>query len=71
MILSAKEIIKLVLSKEHLTQKELCQILTDKTSKKWTQDGLSRKLNQGTITYNDVVMIIDILGYSVNVDRKR
>ena len=57
MKLNAKELVKLLLTKEELTQKELAVILTEKTDKKYTQDGLSRKLSQGTITYNEYYKI--------------
>ena len=67
MKLNAKEIIKLLLSKENITQKELTEILTEKTNKKYTQDGFSRKINRGTISYNEVIMIADILGYDIEL----
>lgn len=70
MRLDAKEVIKLVLSKEGLTQKKLTEILTKQLNKKFTPDGLSRKLNRGTTTYNEVSAIIDILGYEINIDEK-
>ena len=70
MILNAKEIIKIIISKENLTQKTLTKILTEKTGKKYTPDGFSRKLNKGTISYNEVVQIADILGYDVKFERR-
>lgn len=70
MILNAKEIIKLILSKEGLTQKELTQILTSKTGHKYTPDGFSRKINRGTITYNEIIKIIDLLGYEIKLEQK-
>ena len=70
MILNAREIIKLVLSKEGLTQKQLTEILNEKTGKKYTQDGISKKLTRGTIPYNEVVKILDVLGYELNVRPK-
>lgn len=69
MKLSAKEIIKILLSKEGLTQKKLTEILTEKTDKKYTQDGLSRKLNKGTISYNEISLIADILGYEIKLEK--
>lgn len=70
MKLSAKDLIKLLLSKENMTQKELASIITNNTGKKITQDGLSRKLNRDTITYREVSAIIDILGYEIKVEPK-
>lgn len=71
MKLNAKELVKLLLTKEELTQKELAVILTEKTDKKYTQDGLSRKLSQGTITYNEVANIIEVLGYDIELIKKQ
>ena len=70
MKLTAKELTKLLLTKESLTQKELVNLLNEKTDKKYTQDGLSRKLSKGTITYNEIVSIIDILDYEIELRRK-
>jgi len=50
MELTVKELIKLILTKENMTQKELVQELCRITGGKYTQDGLSRKLSRGTMT---------------------
>lgn len=71
MKLYAKEFIKMLISKENITQKELVYLLNQKTDKKYTPDGISRKLNRGTITYNEVIDITDILGYEIKVERKK
>lgn len=70
MKLNAKELVKLILTKECLTQKDLVQLLCEKTNKKYTQDGLSRKLTKGTITFNEVMTIVDILGYKIDLVQK-
>ena len=66
----AKELMKMLLAKEDLTQKELAVILTEKTDKKYTPDGFSRKLSRGTITYNEIVSIMDILGYDIKIEKR-
>ena len=71
MKLNAKELVKLLLTKENMTQKELAFLLTEKTDKKYTQDGLSRKLSQGTITYNEVANIVEVLGYDIELNKKQ
>lgn len=71
MKLSAKELIKLLLTKEQLTQKELATLLDEKTGKNYSQSGLSRKLNRGTIAFNEVVEIADLLGYEISIERKK
>ena len=69
MKLKARELIKLLISQEGITQKQLANILTEKIGKKYTPDGLSRKLNRGTITYNEVLNIVDILGYEIGINK--
>ena len=70
MILKAKELIKILLDREKVKQKELAEILTKNSNKKYTPGSLSQKINRGTISYNEVVMIADILGYEIKVERK-
>lgn len=70
MKLNAKELIKLLIAKEGITQKELTKILSIKTGRKYSPDGFSRKINKGTITYNETVNIIDILGYDIEIKRR-
>ena len=70
MKMSAKDLVKLLLSKEDITQKKLSELLSENTGKKYTPDGLSRKLNRDTITYKEVSLIIDLLGYEINIDKK-
>jgi len=65
MKLNAKELIQLLLTKEGMTQKDIARMLTNRTGKTLAPSGLSRKLSQGTITYNEVLMIADILGYDL------
>ena len=67
---SAKDLIKLLLSKEDITQKKLAELVTEKTGKKYSADGLSRKLNRGTITFNEMGLLLDILGYEIKAEHK-
>ena len=71
MKLRAKDLIRLLLSKEGLTQKKLASMVEENIGKKYTADGLSRKLNRDTITYNEVLMIADILGYEIKIEAKK
>lgn len=67
---SAKDLIKLLISREGLTQKKLATVIEEHIGKKYTADGLSRKLNRDTITFKEVVLIADILAYEIKVDHK-
>ena len=56
---------KIILTRECLTQKELIELVNKKNKIIYNQPGLSRKLNKGTITYNEIADILDILGYKL------
>ena len=71
MRLKAKEIIKVLLSRGHIKQKDLAQALTENTGKKYTQGSLSQKINRGSISYDEVALIADILGYEINFTEKQ
>ncbi|MBQ8459979.1 hypothetical protein IJ541_07740 [bacterium] len=70
MRLNAKEIVKLLMSRSAVTQKELAKVLSEKTNKKYTPSSLSHKLGRGTISYDEVNLIFDILGYEIKVVQK-
>lgn len=69
MNLRANELVKLLLTKEQITQKELAALLSEKTGKAYVQPSLSRKLSKGTITFNEVMTIADILGYQIELKK--
>lgn len=69
MELKANEILKILLKREGVKQKDLAYVLTEKTGKKYTQGSLSQKINRGTISYNEVVLIAKILGYDIKFER--
>ena len=71
MKLYALELINMLTKKEGITQKELTVILAERTGKKYTEDGFSRKINRGTIKYNEVADIIDVLGYDIEIEPKK
>ena len=71
MRLKAKEIIKVLLSRGHIKQKDLAEILTKETGKKYTQGSLSQKISRGSISYDEVSLIAEILGYEINFTEKQ
>lgn len=71
MKLKAKELIKVLLSEQKVQQKELAQMLTEKSDKEYSASGLSHKIGRGTISYDEVLLIADILGYEINITRKQ
>ncbi len=65
MRLKVREQVKTLLSQEGIKQKELVLMLTKKTGKTYTQTSFAQKLSRGTLSYNEVMTIAEILGYNV------
>lgn len=65
MKLQVKEQIKTLLAQEDLKLKELAELISNKTGKKCTPDSLSQKLRRGSLTYNEALLIADLLGYKI------
>lgn len=65
MRLRVRKQVKALLSQEGLTQKKLANLLTEKLGKKYTQTGLAQKMSRGSLSYNEVMVIAEILGYDV------
>lgn len=68
---NAKEIVRTLLKRENTTQKELAEQLTKRNNKKYTSGSLAQKIGRGTLTYDEMVIIADILGYKINIERKK
>lgn len=65
MKLQVKEQIKTLLAQEDLKLKELADMISEKTGKKCAPDSLSHKLRRGSLTYNETLMIAELLGYEI------
>lgn len=65
MNMKAREQIKSLLAAKNIKMKELCLRLTEKMGKNYSSNNLSNKLIRGSITYNEVLLIADILGYKI------
>ncbi len=65
MSVKAREQIKALLATKNIKMKELCQLLSQKLNKNYSATNLSNKLKRGTISYNEVLMIAEILGYEI------
>ena len=70
MELNAKELIKVLLTRENFKQKDLAKELTKRIGKEYSPSGLAQKVSRGTISYNEVLVIADILGYKITVEKK-
>ena len=70
MRLNVKEQVKALLAQEGITQKDLVSMLNLK-DEKYSTASLSHRLGRGTITYNEVMKIAEILGYDVQFVKEK
>lgn len=71
MKLQIREQIKTLLAQEDIKLKELATMITQKTGKKCAPDSLSQKLRRGTLSYNETLMIAELLGYEIAFIKKK
>lgn len=65
-----REQIKSLLAQENMKMKELAFKLEEKTGKNYSLQNVSHRLKRGTITYNEVLLIAEILNYDVKFEKK-
>lgn len=70
-IQNAKEVLTIILMKENLSITELAKKLTELTGKKMYQQTISAKLINGTLKYNEMVTICELLGYEITFNKKQ
>ena len=69
MNLLAREQIKSLLAQESVKLKDLAILLSERTGKNCAPNVLSRKLSKGTLSYNEAVMIADLLSYEISFNK--
>lgn len=67
MNLKVREQIKVLLVQRKMKLKGLAQKLTEKTGKKYTENSLSQRLGRGSITYNEMLFIAEILDFKIEI----
>lgn len=70
-IQNAKEVLTIILMKENLSITQLAKKLTELTGKKIYQQTISAKLINGTLKYNEMVTICELLGYEIAFNKKQ
>ena len=70
MKLQVREQIKTLLAQENIKLKELAAMIAEKTGKKCAPDSLSQKLRRGSLTYNETLMIAELLDYEIAFIKK-
>ncbi|HIS83572.1 hypothetical protein KID03_02325 [bacterium] len=68
--MSINEDLRVLLLKECLTIKALAKKANEVSSKKFTADGISQKLNKGTMKYDEAQFLGDVLGYKLEFVKK-
>lgn len=63
--MDAQEDIKILLLKNHMTLKKLAEKMGEITGKKMLPSSLSQKLSKGTLRYNELKIICNILDYTI------
>ena len=70
MKLLVREQIKTLLAQENIKLKDLAAMISEQTGKNCAPNVLSRKLSRGTLSYNEAIMIFELLGYEISLTRK-
>ncbi len=65
-MLTAREQVKFLLMREKMTITELAAEMVRQTGKKYTRQSISSKLYKGTLRYDEITAIAEILGYEID-----
>ena len=65
MNLGTREQVKMLLASRCMTIKELARQLSEKSGKYYSATNLSARLKRGSLTYNEIVTICEILQYKI------
>lgn len=63
--------IKLLLVQEDLKLKDLAILLGERLGKNYSYDGLSHRIGRKTLSYDEMLLIADILGYDINFVKRQ
>ena len=64
-----KEQVKALLAQEGVKMKDLIVELEKVTGRSYTLQAFSQRLRRGSISYNEVLYIAQILGYKINFEK--
>lgn len=68
--MNARDDIKLLLLKNHMTVTELAKRMSEYLGRKLSRSGLSNKLGKGTLRYDELAAICEILGYDLEYKKR-
>lgn len=64
--MNIKNEIKVAIARKGTTLKKVCEKLSEQTGKYYSYNNISNKMARGTIKFNEVQEIFNILGYELN-----
>ncbi len=68
--MTARDEIKILLLKNHMTMTKLAEKMTAFSGRKISQSGLSQKLAKGSLRYDELMAICEILGYDLEFKKR-
>lgn len=69
--MSIREELKSILALNAMTITKLADLANEKDKVKYTPQSISEKLSRGTIKYEEVRFLLDILGYDIKFVRRK
>ena len=69
MKMNSKTIVKMLLSQEAMTYKKIIGPMSEKTGKKYTEYSFAQRLNRGSIKYDEMLALCEILGYEIEIKK--
>lgn len=69
--MNAAECIKILLLKEAMTITKLAELMPERHGNKLSRTGLSNKLHNNTLRFDELMSICDILGYELDFKKKQ
>lgn len=65
-----REQVKTLLAQEGIKMKDLAIKMEEISGRTYSLQNLSHRLRRGTLTYNEMLLIADILGYEISFQKK-
>ena len=64
-----RERIKSLIAHENITIKQLAELMSKKTGKNYSLQSISHRMLRGTLSFNEVEIITEILGYEIKLEK--
>ena len=65
-----REQVKTLLAQEGIKMKDLAIKMEEISGRTYSLQNLSHRLRRGTLTYNEMLLIVDILGYEISFNKQ-